>query len=126
MTSVDTRIIKKSCAWRAKYKLRDGTKKYAPSHVVPHPKNRGGDPVAPVRCRNLSGSIAKDGYDRIEANTNGCCVQQKPVSEGGSGREFQDAFSRSVAADGEIAEFGTAVITAIVGSLSHGHTTCVY
>ena len=52
-------------------------------------------------------------------------MQQKPVSEGGSSREFQDAFSRSVSDDGEIAEFGTAGVIAIVGSLSHGHPTCV-
>ena len=126
MTSVDTPLIKRSVASRAKYSIRGGaTEKYSPSHVVLHPKNSEGDPVDPVRCRNLSGSIARDGYDRIGANTDGCCMQQKSVFEGGSGREFQDAFSRSVAADGEIAEFGTAGIIAIVGSLSHGHLNCV-
>ena len=92
MTSVDTQIIKKNFAWRAKYKIREGTKKYFPSHVAPHPKNRGGDPVAPVRLRNLTGAIAKEGYDRIEANTNGCAVQQKPIDEGGQAESSRTPF----------------------------------
>ena len=92
--------------------------------MVPHPKNRSGDPVALVRLRNLTGAIASVGYDTIEANTNGCCVEQKPIDQGGTGREFQDAFSLSVNGDQDTAEFGTVGIIAIVGSLSHGHLSC--
>ena len=92
--------------------------KYIPSHVALGPKNLGGDPVAPLRVRNLTGAIASVGYDTIEANTNGCCVEQKPIDKGGTGREFQDAFSLSVNGEQDIAQFGTVGIIAIVGTLS--------
>ena len=36
--------------------------------------------------------IARDGYDRIEANTNGCCAQQKPVSDGGQAESSRTPF----------------------------------
>ena len=51
-------------------------------------------------------------------------MQQKPVS-GGTGTYFQEAFSESVTADRDIAEFGVAGTSSIVGSLSHGHLNCV-
>ena len=82
--------------------------------------------MASKRPKQLTGTFAKEGYDPIEANTNGCCVQQKPIDQGGTGREFQDAFSLSVKADRDLAEFGTAGIIAIVGSLSHGHLNCTF
>ena len=82
----------KRCASREVQHSWRSNGKYSPSHVVLHPKNREGDPVDLVRCRNLSGSIARDGYDRIEANTNGCCVQQKPVSEGGQAESSRTPF----------------------------------
>ena len=93
--------------------------------MVPHRHNRGGDPIAPTRLRQLSGSIAYDGYDRIEANTNGCVVQQKPVANGGTGKDSQAAFSEKVKADRDIAEFGVEGTSAIVASLSHCHLNCV-
>ena len=56
-------------------------KKYNPGLVVPHPKNRGGDPMAPTRLRELAGDLVRDGYDVIEANTDGVAVQQKPEAK---------------------------------------------
>ena len=101
MPTEQTQIIKRSICIRAKYRVREGKQKYIPSLVVPHPVNRGGDPIAPTRTRQLSGDIADDGYDGIEANTNGCVVQQKPLSN-----SFQEAFSIKLMADHDIAEFG--------------------
>ena len=81
--------------------------------------------MAPTRLRQLSGIIAYDGYDRIEANTNGCVVQQKPVANGGTGKEFQAAIFEKVKADRDIAEFGVEGTSAIVASLSDCHLNCV-
>lgn len=90
MPSEETQNIKRSIVHRAKYRVRDGKNRYLPSHVVPHPSNRGGGPMAPTRLRLISGSLTYDGYDLTEANTNGCCVKQRPVSEVGTGTYFQD------------------------------------
>ena len=106
-----------SCAWRKK--------KYSPWLVVPHPKNRGSDVVGPVRLRELGSTLAVEGYDAIEANTNGVVVQQKPSDTGEPGTSFQDVFSTSVKADREIAEVGPGGTIAIVGSLSHSHLNCL-
>ena len=58
-------IIKKGIALRAKYRVEQGDtptiKVFAPPLVVPHGKNRGGDPVKSLRTRQLSGTIACDG-----------------------------------------------------------------
>ena len=81
--------------------------------------------MAPTRLRQLSGIIAHDGYDRIEANTNGCVVQQKPLTKGVTGKESQAVFSEKVKADSDIAEFGVQGTSAIVASLAHCHFNCI-
>ena len=125
MPNEQTLIIKKSICFRAKYRVRNGLNKYPPSLVVPHRHNRGGDPIAPTRLRQLSGMIAYDAYDRIEASTNDCVVQQKAVANGGPGKDFQAAFPEQVKADRDIAEFGVEGTSAIVASLSHCHPNCI-
>ena len=65
--------------------------------------------MAPTRLRELGGTLSFEGYDLIEANTNGVAVQQKPASSGGPGRSIQDAWSSSLKADRDIAEFGPEV-----------------
>ena len=125
MPSEQTQLIERSICFRAKYRVRVEKRRYPPSHVVPHPKNRGGDPMAPTRLRQLGGNLVHEGYDLIEANTNGVAAQQKPKDKGGTGKEFQEAFSLSVKADHDIAEFGSAGTFAILGSLGHGHLSCL-
>ena len=51
--------------------------------VVPHPRNRSGDPVKSLRTMQLNGTVAKEGYDPVEANSNGVAVEQKPAVAGG-------------------------------------------
>ena len=92
--------------------------------MVPRPKNRCGDPVASVRLKQLTGTIAREGYDPIEANTNGVVVQEKPVSAGGTGKEYQPSFSMKLKADPEIAELGVGGMIAMAASLAHGHLNC--
>ena len=83
-----TQIIKQSMAYRAKYLVSEETKRItiSPMSVVPHPKNRGGDPVVSLRTMQLNGTIAVEGYDPTEANGNGVAVQEKPALAGGLGR----------------------------------------
>ena len=81
-----TQLIKQMIQFRAKYRVPGGKTRYCPGRVVPHPMNRGGDTMAPTRLRELGGTLALEGYDRVEANTNGVVVQQKPESRGGQAR----------------------------------------
>ena len=77
-----TQIIKRSIALRAKYRVREKKTKVLPWLVVPHPQNRGGDPIKSIRTKQLTGTIATDGYDSVEANSNGVVLQEKPVVTG--------------------------------------------
>ena len=114
MSSEQTQLINKMIAWRAKYRVSQRKSKYSPGLVVPHHNNRGGDPMAPTRLRELGGTIAFDGYDGIDANTNGVLVQEKPVSSGGTNNIFQIEYSKKIAADRDVAEFGIKGVNASV------------
>ena len=69
--SSDPQIIKRSIAYRAKYRLGLGDtptyKIVAPLLVVPHPRNRGGVPVTSLRTKELMGRIVKEACDVVEA-----------------------------------------------------------
>ena len=82
----DTAIIKRSLAYRAKYRKGQGPAPYIRTFsvymVVPHPKNRGGDPVVSLRTRQLGNTLAKDGYDKLEASSSAVAVQETPDSKG--------------------------------------------
>ena len=54
----------------------------SPLLIVPHPKNRGGDPVKSLITMSLIGAILGEGYDTVEANGNGVSVQE---TRGGGG-----------------------------------------
>ena len=77
----DTQIIKKSIAMRAKYRLNQGAgptfRLLPPGLVVPHPRNRGGDPVKSLRTKELSGTVLVDGCDPLEACSNAVAVQEQ-------------------------------------------------
>ena len=68
--SVDQQIIKRSIAYRAKYRLSQSDaptyRVVAPLLVVPHPKNR---QVTSLRTKELIGTIVKDTCDEVEANS---------------------------------------------------------
>ena len=83
MPTEQTQIIKKNIQFRVKYRTPGQKIKHGPGLVVPHPNNRGADRMAPTRLRELGGTLALEGYDLIEANTNGVAVQQKPATLGG-------------------------------------------
>ena len=75
-------VIKKSIAFRAKYRAKQGEgptlQRYSPALAVPHPKNRGGDGVKSLRTKQLTSSIARDGCDPIEGNSNAVAVEDHP------------------------------------------------
>lgn len=121
MTDRATQIIKQSIAFRAKFRVESKT--MSPLLIVPHPKNRGGDPVKSLITMHLNGTIAAEGYDTIEANGNGVAVQEKPAVAGGSGTLFQDDFAQKLKTDPDMLERGEGIV-AIAGSLSHSHLNC--
>ena len=124
-----TQIIKRSIAYRAKYRVGKKTKRILPWLVVPHPKNRGGEPIKSIRTKELTGTIAEDGYDEVEANSNGVVVQEKPVVAGlPKSDTFQKAFAEKLYCDPEIAERedGDGGLVAKFASLSHGHLNVTF
>ncbi len=80
--SFDNKLIKKSIAYRAKYRLDQGPtptmQVFSPALVVPHPKNRAGDPVKSLRTMELGQTVGKDGCDPVEANSTAVAVEEQP------------------------------------------------
>ena len=95
--------IKQSICYRAKYRV-DARKVLSPLLVVPHPKNRSGEPVKSLRTMQLNGTLAVDGFDAIEANCNAVVVEDKPAVAGKCGQYFQEEFAKKVMADPDLAE----------------------
>ena len=124
--SSSTQKIKQSICYRAKYRV-DSKKVMCPLLVVPHPKNRGGDPVKSLRTMQLTATVAVEGYDAIEANCNAVAVEARPAVAGGCEQYFQDEFEKKAKPDPDMAERGSAGylgMQALVGSLSHSHFNC--
>ena len=122
MAADTTQIIKRSLCFRAKFST--GPKRViSPLSVVPHPKNRGGDPVKSLRTMQLNGTVTKEGYDPVEANSNGVAVEEKPAVAGGTGSSFQEDFAQKLKTDPDMLERGEGIV-AIAGSLSHSHLNC--
>ena len=82
MASSAAQLIKQSMCSRAKYRTHD-KRVIGVLSVVPHPRNRSGDPAKSLRTMQLNGTVAKEGYDPVEANSNGVAVEQKPALAGG-------------------------------------------
>ena len=113
-------LIKQSLAYRAKYMLdAPKAKVISPLLVVPHPQNRSGDAVKSLRTKQLIGTLVTEGYDTIEANSNGVVVEQGPAVAG----EFQHVFSSKLKADTDMADQLDGMV-ATSGSLSHSHLNC--
>ena len=113
-------LIKQSLAFRAKYTVdAPKAKVISPLLVVPHPQNRSGDAVKSLRTKQLIGTLVTEGYDTIEANSNGVVVEQGPAVAG----EFQHVFSSKLKADTDMADQVDGIV-ATSGSLSHSHLNC--
>ena len=117
---VDLKIIKRSIAYRAKYRKHE-KKLLGTWSVVPHPSNRGGEVVKSSRTKQINGIILKAGYDPVEAQFNAVVIEQ--TSKGGRDTTFQALFAASVAADPDMA-ISSNVHAASYGSVSHSHANC--
>ena len=118
-------IIKRSIAYRARFRV-ESKKVVAPFQIVPHPQNRGGDPVKSLRTQQIIHDIMKDGYDPIDANSNGVLVEEKPVVAGGSERVLQEDFEKKIKVDPDMAQLCKLSHPARYGSLSHSHLNCSF
>ena len=106
----DTKIIKLAMVFRAKYKTKNQAHKQflKCSRVVPHNKNRGGEPVRSTRTKALAGEICVSGFLRAEAEVDSVCVE---AGKDNASR-FQDHFKSNSGCDpdhyvGEVvADFG--------------------
>ena len=123
----ETQIMKKSCVLRAKYVI--GEEVYiSPLRIVPHPLNRGGDPVKVLRCRSLTASIANHGCDVQEAEQNAVSIETPPVDrwedvrDAGCNPDFDEHFAQH-ALDGHdmCIKHGLQIDG---GSVSHSHLNC--
>ena len=98
----------------------------APSLAVPHPKNRGGDPVVSLRTKELAAFVAKADCDVVEAKSCAVAVEAPNAATRGSGGgvTFQEAFGRQTAKDPDMAKKIDG-IDAVLGTLPHSHFNCV-
>ena len=126
-----TQIIKQSIALRAKYRVHKSesgvvTSVYSFGLVVPHPKNRAGDGVRSLRTKELSGVIATEGCDAMEASSSAVAVEDRPASEGlhPTWQSFQMDYHKKVRGDPDMAEHVNSCV-GILGSLSHSHFACM-
>ena len=134
----DAGLIKQALCFRAKYRFGQGPQPYYlklhPMSVVPHPRNRSGEPVKSLRTRELSGTIAKDGAEADEANLAAICIMDLDEPPHGRRsdtplgsprwRSFQEPFEKQVELDIEMAISSPGFPRANFGSLSHGHFNC--
>ena len=71
----------------------------------------------------LNGTLTVEGYDPVEANSNGVAVEEKPAVAGGTGSSLQEYFAEKLKTDPDMLERGEGIV-AIAGSLSHSHLNC--
>ena len=104
---------------RAKFEEQE--KLYIPSHaIVPHPDNRSGDDIKPLRTKGLTATLATDGVDPVEANIHAVCVQVPPdeascelVKKAKGEPNFQKAFESRIVCDQEMAKGNMKVVVGI-------------
>ena len=129
-TTENTQIIKKSLAFRAKYRVTPEAGQLltlGPGLVVPHVANRGGEPVKSLRTKELTADICTDGCDVTEATSNAVAVQAMPDKdrqEKNITSTMQSLYEEATKMDPDMVDRVHGV-EAIAGSLSHSHFNCV-
>ena len=121
-------VIKQSIAYRAKYRKGQGPtpciKMFSPALAVPHPRNRGGDPVVSMRTRELGNFIAREGNDPMEAASSAVAVEMHAGKTNADG-DFQIHFEEQVAEKDHAMAARVNGICAVIGTLSHSHWNCL-
>ena len=122
-------LIKQSIALRAKYRKGQGPtpciKMFSPALAVPHPRNRGGDPVVSMRTRELGNFIAREGNDPMEAASSAVAVEGHAGKTAADWGDFQIHFEGQVAKKDHAMAARVNGISAVIGTLSHGHWNCL-
>ena len=127
----DVRSIKRSIAYRAKYRKGQGEtplyKVFPPGLVVPHPKNRGGDPCVSQRTRELGNTVMGDGCDPLDAKSSAVAVEEFPASEQKKPdwASLQNHFQSQVKGKDPHMACCQDGMSALIGSLSHSHWNCL-
>lgn len=124
----ETMLIKKSCNYRAKYQTEEEAH-ISPLQVVPHPMNRGGDPVKVLRCRSITAQIAYWGCDVKEAQENAVLIESPPdeaaadeVRQALCNPDFDAHFAEQALDDKDMCiKYGSPIVG---GSASHSHGNC--
>ena len=124
-----TQLIKRSIALRAKYRKGQGDRPcictFSPGLAVPHPRNRGGDPIVSTRTKQLGGSIAKDGHDPVEASSSAVAVEAHTRKANPIWGSFQSHFEKQVSGKDPDMAYSVNGVVAVIGTLSHGHNNCL-
>ena len=121
----DTMVIKKSCVHRAKYEIENEVH-ISPLGVVPHPMNRGGDPVKVLRCRSITKDVAMHGCDVTEAEQNAVLIESPPDKEAADevrrvccNPDYDEHFAEHALEGNDMCiKYGTQIEG---GSVSHSH-----
>ena len=115
-------IIKKAMALRVKYRVENRKKTLPLALLGVHPKNRSGVYPNADRVESLGISLLRDGFNVDEANHEGVCVQEVPMSErpAVAGRYNYLGWNRGCCTDPRLEVCFKDQDTAY-GTLSHSH-----
>ena len=97
----DTKIIKASLQYRAKYRSKRQAAKQnlMCGQIVPHLSNPGGDVIRTARTKGLVGEILEAGYDPVEGTTDPVAVEIDVDASGAPSSRFSDHFKANVGMD---------------------------
>ena len=97
----DTKIIKASLQYRAKYKSKrqPDRQNLLCWEVVPHPSNRCGEVVRTARTKAFAGYILEAGCDPVEATLQLVAVEIDVDDSGQPSTRFSDHFKKNAAMD---------------------------
>ena len=98
---LDTKIIKQSLQYRAKYKSRRqaSMQNLMCGQIVPHPSNRGGEAIRPLRTKALVAEILEVGYDPVEATVSAVAVEIDVDPSGCPSSKFSEHFKANTGSD---------------------------
>ena len=97
----DTKIIKASLQYRAKYKSKrqPDRQNLLCWQVVPHPSNRCGEVIRTARTKALAGDILEAGYDPVEATLQLVAVEIDVDASGHPSTRFSEHFKKNAGMD---------------------------
>ena len=97
----DTKIIKASLQYRAKYKSKrqPDRQNLLCWQVVPHPSNRCGEVIRTARTKALAGDILEVGYSTCLATADLVAVEIDEYAEGILSKKFSEHFNANAGAD---------------------------